>query len=230
MNLLLCEDDSSVGSLLQRGLRRQGFVVDWVQRGHEGLELALSRHYDLVILDLSLPDIDGLTVCRRLRDGNSSVPLLMLTARDTLEHKVAGFEAGADDYLTKPFAFEELIARIKALLRRARGANNPGEVLQIGDIRLDRAARMAWCDDQIVELTDREFQLLACLLEQAGRVIPRQRIIHRVWGMSADVSDNAVDVYVGYLRRKLDQHGARRRIHTVRGVGFRLEVAELGEP
>ena len=224
MNLLLCEDDSSIGHLLQRGLRREGFTVDWVQRGRQGLEMALSRHYDSVILDLTLPDVDGLTVCRELRDGNNSVPLLMLTARDTLDQKVAGFEAGADDYLTKPFAFEELIVRIRALSRRAQGVQHPGEILQAGDIRLDRAAMTVWCDDRPVELTEREFQLLVCLMEQADKVVPRQRIIHRVWGLGAEISDNAVDVYVGYLRRKLDEHCQRKRIRTVRGVGFRFET------
>ncbi len=164
--LLLCEDDSSVGQMIQRGLRKTGFEVDWVQQGYQALDLAFTGRYQSLVLDLMLPDIDGLALCRHLREQQITTPVLMLTARDSVEHKVDGFEAGADDYLTKPFAFAELLARMKALIRRS-GATDTDDVVDYGAMRLDRGAREVFCHGERVELTEREFQLLVCLAESS---------------------------------------------------------------
>ncbi|WP_078118705.1 response regulator transcription factor [Thiosocius teredinicola] len=224
--LLLCEDDSSVGQMIQRGLRKTGFEVDWVQQGYQALDLAFTGRYQSLVLDLMLPDIDGLALCRRLREQQITTPVLMLTARDSVEHKVDGFEAGADDYLTKPFAFAELLARMKALIRRS-GAADTDDVVDYGAMRLDRGAREVFCHGERVELTEREFQLLVCLAEQAGKVVSRERIIQCAWGADSDISDNAVDVYVGYLRKKMHAHCQRPFIRTVRGAGFKLDLSPL---
>lgn len=224
--LLLCEDDSSVGQMIQRGLRKTGFDVDWVQQGYAALDLAFTGRYQSLVLDLMLPDIDGLTLCRRLRAQRVTTPVLMLTARDSVEHKIDGFEAGADDYLTKPFAFAELLARMKALIRRSQ-IGEIDDVFDCGAMRLDRAAREVFCHGVRLELTEREFQLLACLVEQAGKVVSRERIIQCAWGPDSDISDNAVDVYVGYLRKKMQAHCRQPLIRTVRGAGFKLDLSLL---
>lgn len=221
MKLLLCEDDSSVGQLVQRGLSREGFRVDWVQRGQRSLDLLESGGYDALILDLILPDLDGFAVCRRVRTLHQALPVLMLTARDAVADKVGGLSAGADDYLTKPFAFEELVARIRALQRRHQ-AQDRALAHHPADLELDPDTRQAWHLGTRITLTEREFQLLDCLLARAGKPVSRERIIRRVWGLDTDISDNTVDVYVGYLRRKLADAGSPRLIETVRGMGFML--------
>ncbi|MCB1922937.1 MAG: response regulator transcription factor [Gammaproteobacteria bacterium] len=226
IKLLLCEDDSSVGQMIQRGLRKTGFEVDWVQQGYHALDLATTGQYHSLVLDLMLPDIDGLALCRRLRAQSVNTPVLMLTARDNIEQKVDGFEAGADDYLTKPFVFAELLARMKALIRRSQ-IPDIEDVIECGTMRLDRGAREVLCHGVHVELTEREFQLLVCLVEQAGKVVSRERIIQCAWGADSDISDNTVDVYVGYLRRKMQAHCQQPFIRTIRGTGFKLDLSLL---
>jgi len=177
-----------------------------------------------MLLDLLLPDSDGVEVCRRLREAGERVPILMLTARDTVSDRVAGLEAGADDYLVKPFSTAELVARIRALLRRHRD-RTPAATRRLGDLVLDSGTREVTRDGRAVHLTRREFDLLALLLDNAGAVMPRERLLTDAWGFESAVETNAVDVYVGYLRRKLEEGGEPRVIHTVRGVGYVLREA-----
>ncbi|MEY3011348.1 MAG: hypothetical protein RIT45_83 [Pseudomonadota bacterium] len=219
MRVLLVEDDAKIARLVGAGLREEGHVVDVVDRGADALEQLRWVDYEVVILDWMLPDIDGLTVLRQLRERASGVPVLMLTARGSVGERVAGLRAGADDYLVKPFAFAELVARVDALHRRAGG----GAVrLEVGDVRLDHSRRALCRGDEVVELTGREHALARALFDHPGEVRTRTELISEVWGEHYAGEPNVVDVYVGYLRRKLERLGAAARIETVRGVGFRL--------
>ncbi len=218
MRILLIEDDSKVSNFIVRGLVAEGYAVDTAGSGELGLEMAGVYQYDLVILDLMLPGISGNDVLKALRKKNSGVPLIVLTARDGLNDKVENLEAGADDYLTKPFAFVELLARIRALLRRGPiGASN---VLKVGDLELDRVARRVRRAGLVVELTGKEFALLEYLLSNAGRVLSRTMIVEHVWDQSFDGLTNIVDVYVRYLRAKIDDPFETKLIRTVRGAGY----------
>jgi DNA-binding response OmpR family regulator len=214
MKLLLVEDDKGIASFLCRGLEAAGHVVQWTMEGRAAIDLADDAAYDAVILDLMLPDLDGAEVCRRLRKAHWALPILILSARDQVGDRVGGLTAGADDFLVKPFACEELLARLAAIRRRSQPA--PAELLTI-----DRNSRIVRRGDRVVEVTAREFELLDYLLQNRDRVVSRAAILRQVWGVDAEVSDNTVDVYVGYLRRKLDLGEA---LTTVRGIGFRLSL------
>jgi heavy metal response regulator len=218
--ILVIEDEQKIRELVQSGLQEEGYTVETAADGDAGLDLATAHAYDVVILDLRLPKRDGLDVCRALRARGSAVPVLMLTARDAISDRVTGLDVGADDYLTKPFAFEELLARIRALLRRERTARPP--VLRIGDLTLDPATHVVTRGARIVDLTTREYQLLDLFLRHPGQVLSRTTIEARVWGYDFAAESNVVDVYVRLLRRKIDRGHATKLIHTVRGAGYVL--------
>ncbi len=220
MNLLLVEDDRSIGSFLRRGVENAGHILDWTLEGREAIRYADNFAYDAVILDLMLPDIDGLEVCAKLRNLRWNLPILILSARDQVQDRVKGLGAGADDFLVKPFSFDELLARLAAIQRRTAPLADQ-ESIGEGIMRLDRMARVVTHAGKHVELTAREFQLLEYLLRNKNKVVSRVAILSQVWEVDADVCDNSVDVYVGYLRRKL---GLGRRLTTVRGIGFKLDV------
>jgi two-component system, OmpR family, copper resistance phosphate regulon response regulator CusR len=220
MRILLIEDEAKVARFVERGLVAESYAVDIARDGKSGLELATTYHYDLIILDLMLPHMDGAEVLRRVRSGNGQVPVLILTARDELQEKVGRLEAGADDYLTKPFAFAELLARVKALLRR--GPVNRSSTLRVADLELDRLTLHVRRSGKRVELTSKEFALLEYLMVNAGRVLSRNMIIEHVWDQSFDGFTNIVDVYVRHLRSKVDDDHSSKLIKTVRGVGYTI--------
>ncbi|MDP9226737.1 MAG: response regulator transcription factor [Actinomycetota bacterium] len=221
MRLLVVEDESKMAALLQRGLEEEGYAVDVAGNGNDALWLAIENPYDLVLLDLMLPDIDGVETCRRLREKGSWVPVIMLTARDEIDDHVAGLDVGADDYITKPFSFAELLARIRALLRRP--AQERPSVLSVGDLKLDPARRLVTRDDTPIELTTKEFALLEYSMRNPEQVLSRTRLIEHVWDFAYDGDSNVVDVYVRYLREKIDRPFGRESLQTVRGAGYRLQ-------
>jgi two-component system, OmpR family, response regulator len=222
MHLLLVEDDARLARVLRRLLEDDRHVVDVAATGSEGLDLAESGDgVEVVILDVGLPDISGLEVARRLRRGGRELAILMLTARDTVNDRVSGLDAGADDYLVKPFAYEELSARLRALARRsAPGPRRADPVLEAGPIRLDERTRRVTVDGRPVDLSPREFSLLECLLRHPGQSLSRDQLLDQAWPFAVAVTPNAVDAYVHYLRTKLG--GAGRWIQTIRGVGYRM--------
>src|SRR5437867_6199028 len=220
MRLLLIEDDRKAARLLAKGLQEEGFVVDVAPTGEDGEEKAAVNEYDLIVLDWLLPGKDGLAVCRALRERRSSIPILMLTARDSVADRVSGLRTGADDYLTKPFAFAELLARVRALLRRSRVAQP--SVLRVADLTLDPATRRVTRAGVPVTLTPREHAILEVLMRASGEVVSRTRLAERVWDEASDVLDNLVDAHVSHLRKKIDRGMTLALIHTVRGVGYRL--------
>lgn len=218
MRILLIEDESKVASFVKRGLTAERYAVDVAADGKEGLEFAMSFQYDLIILDLMLPGLDGNAVLRRIRAVDTKVPVLILTARDAVQDKVSNFEAGADDYLTKPFAFAELQVRVKALLRR--GPVNRASTVRLRDLELDRLSQQVKRAGKRIELTTKEYSLLEYLMSNAGRVLSRNMIIEHVWDESFDGLTNVVDVYIRHLRKKVDDSYECKLIHTVRGVGY----------
>ncbi|HEX7125777.1 MAG TPA: response regulator transcription factor [Thermodesulfobacteriota bacterium] len=220
MRLLLVEDDPKAALLLERGLEEEGFVVDVAATGDEAEERAALAEHDLVILDWLLPGTPGIEVCRRLRAEGSTAPILMLTAKDAVADRIAGLDAGADDYLVKPFAFGELLARIRALLRRGEGPRAP--VLAVGDLRLDPASHLVTRGGRRVDLTPREYAILEYLMRHAGKVVSRTRLVEHVWEDETDNLTNLVDVHVSHLRKKVDRGAALPLIRTVRGRGYRL--------
>jgi heavy metal response regulator len=222
MRILVVEDEKKVASFIKKGLEEEGYAVDVAADGEEGLAMALARVHDLLILDIRLPKMDGLRVLQALRQDHVTAPVLLLTVRATIEDKVLGLDAGADDYLTKPFAFQELVARVRALLRRRAEADPT--VLQIGDLRLDPARRLVCRGGEKIDLTPREFALLDYFMRNPGRVLTRTMIAEHVWDYSFDTSTNVIDVYVNYLRKKIDTARAPRLLHTVRGVGYVLKA------
>jgi len=224
MRVLLIEDDRKAARVLAKGLQEEGFVVDLAPTGEDGEEQATVNEYDVIVLDWLLPGKDGLAVCRALRGRGVSTPILMLTARDNLADRVSGLSTGADDYLTKPFAFAELLARIRALLRRSRLAQPA--VLGVADLTLDPANRRVTRGGVPVALTSKEYALLEVLMRNADEIVSRTRLVERVWDEASDVIDNLVDVHVSHLRKKIDRRGSVPLIHTVRGFGYRLGLPD----
>lgn len=222
MRLLVVEDEPKVATFIKKGLEEEGYAVDVAADGEEGLALGLAHVHDLIILDIRLPKLDGLRVLQALRQDQVTAAVLLLTVRATIEDKVLGLDAGADDYLTKPFAFQELLARVRALLRR-RAEVEP-TVLCLGDLRLDPARRTVTRRGQRIDLTPREFALLDYFMRNPGRVLTRTMIAEHVWDYSFDTSTNVIDVYVNYLRKKIDSGREPKLLHTMRGVGYVLKA------
>jgi two-component system OmpR family response regulator len=220
MRLLVVEDELKMASLLRRGLIEEGYAVDVARTGDDALWMAQAAEYDAVVLDLMLPGIDGIEVCRRLREDGLWAPILMLTARDAVEDRVAGLDAGADDYLPKPFSFAELLARLRALVRR--GAAERPAVLEVGELRLDPATRRVWRGDTEIRLSGKEFAILETFMRRPGQVLSRYHLLEHAWDYGYENRSNVVDVYVRYLRDKIDRPFGRDSIETVRGVGYRL--------
>ena len=220
MNVLLVEDDPAVRGAVERALRHAGHQPALATDGVRALEQATAVPYDAVVLDLGLPGLDGLEVCRRLRASGNQVPVLMLTARAAVAERVAGLDAGADDYLVKPFALDELLARLRALERRAPATGQTRGQLRFGDLVLDRDAMTSARGSREIQLSRTEYQLLELLLASQGKVLSRDVIFDKVWGYDFGPESNSLDVYIGYLRRKLEANGEPRIIHTVRGVGY----------
>ena len=225
MRVLLVEDERSVLAYLKRGLEENGYAVETAVTGREAIDWMEAANFDLIILDLLLPEIDGLTVCRELRQRGARVPILMLTARDTVDDRVAGLDAGADDYLVKPFAFRELVARLRALSRRA-GEIPRSTVLQVADLTLDTATRQVRRGGRFIQLTAKEYAVLECLMRQPRYVLTRAMIVEQVWSHESYMQSNIVDVYVRNLRRKIDDPFDVKLIQTVRGSGYRLAVED----
>ena len=220
MRALVVEDEIKMAGLLKRGLEEEGYAVDLAHRGQDGLWLATENSYDVILLDLMLPDLNGLQVCRRLREDGNWSPVLILTARDAVVDRVTGLDAGADDYLVKPFSFSELFARMRALGRR--GAVQRPAVLRVGDLVLHPDGRRVSRAGTPIELTAKEFALLEYLMRHPGAVLTRSRLIEHVWDFAYDGDSNVVDVYIRYLRQKIDRPFGRESIETVRGSGYRL--------
>lgn len=219
--VLVVEDDRAVRESLDRALRLSGYEVTLASDGFQALDAAAEHEPDAILLDLMMPGIDGLEVCRRLRASGNHTPILVLTARDAVADRVAGLDAGADDYLPKPFALEELLARLRALLRRL-SPDDGDDQLRVADLSLDLRRREATRGDRTIALTKTEFDLLELLLRNAGIVLAREVIYDRIWGYDFGTGSKSLDVYIGYLRRKTEQDGEPRLIHTVRGVGYSL--------
>lgn len=224
MRVLLVEDVPRMAALLKRGLEEEGYAVDVAQDGPSAVWQATESGYDAIVLDVMLPGFDGFEVCQRLRRAERWAPVLMLTARHDVADRVRGLDAGADDYLTKPFSFAELSARVRALIRRG-GAARPA-VLEVGDLRLDPATRRAWRGEVELALTAKELALLELFLRHPGQVLSRTRILEHVWDFAFDGVSNVVDQYVAYLRRKVDRPFGREDLETVRGAGYRLRADE----
>ena len=220
MRVLVVEDEIKMASLIRRGLRSEGLAADVAINGEDALWMAAATSYDAVVLDVMLPGIDGFETCRRLRGENIWAPVLMLTARDAIEDRVAGLDGGADDYLTKPFSFAELLARLRALARR--GAIERPAVLEVRDLRLDPAARRAWRGEQEVSLSAKEFRLLEVFMRHPGEVLTRYQLLEQAWDYDYENRSNIVDVYVRYLRDKIDRPFGVSQLETVRGSGYRL--------
>jgi len=218
--ILLIEDEEGIADFVKRGLIYEGYRVDVAYDGQQGLEMARDTPPDLVILDWMLPGLDGLEVCKRLRAA-SDVPILMLTAKEDVSDRVQGLDAGADDYLVKPFAFDELVARIRALFRRATPASHP-EILRFADLTLDTGTHRAQRGDRFIDLTAKEYELLELFMRNPRRVLTREMIFDRVWGYDFGGESNIIEVYVRYLRQKTEENGEPRLVHTVRGVGYVL--------
>jgi DNA-binding response OmpR family regulator len=220
MRILVIEDEEKVASFIKKGLEQSAYTVDWAPTGEDGLELARVNEYQAVVLDLMLPGKDGLTVVREMRARGLTSPVLALTARNTLEDRVAGLDSGCDDYLPKPFAFDELLARLRALLRRSSGQKTPQ--LEFCGIVIDPVTRRVTRDGKPIELTNKEYALLAMLIRHPGQVFTRTAIMESVWGYDFDNSSNVLEVYMNFLRKKIDTNYTKKLLHTVRGVGYVL--------
>lgn len=221
MKILVVEDEKKVSSFIKRGLEEESYEVDTAYDGEEGLKLALDNLYDAIVLDWMLPKQDGLSVLKELRANKRSTPVLMLTAKDTVEDIVAGLDSGSDDYLTKPFAFAELLARVRALLRRSE--MDRGAELRFADLRIDPVTHKVWRSDKEIDLTAKEYALLEYFMRNPNQVLTRTMIADHVWDYTFDSFTNIIDVYVNYLRKKIDRDADKKLIHTVRGVGYILK-------
>jgi two-component system, OmpR family, response regulator len=222
MRTLVIEDDAKLVRALRRGLEQEGYTVATAESGEQGLALALDGEFDAIVLDVMLPGLDGFMLCEQLRAEARWTPVLMLTARTSVSDRIRGLDDGADDYLTKPFDFGELLARLRVLIRR--GPVPRGHIVQVGDLRVDASTRIATRAGHQVELTAREFDVLVALAQNPGHPVSRESLLAHVWSDEPEVSDNLVDVYIGYLRRKLESPTGPRLIRTVRGKGFLLDV------
>jgi heavy metal response regulator len=222
MRLLVVEDEKKVASFIKKGLEEEGYAVDLASDGETGLTMSLDGVHDLIILDINLPKMDGLSILRELRNKKVKTPVLLLTVRAAIEDKVIGLDTGADDYLTKPFSFQELLARVRALLRRRAEAESP--LIQVADLTLDPATRFVSRGNQEIELTAKEFSLLSYFMRNPGRVLTRTMIAEHVWDYDFDPMTNVIDVYVNYLRKKIEAGSEPKLIHTVRGVGYVMKV------
>jgi two-component system OmpR family response regulator len=222
MRVLVVEDDARIAAFVVKGLKQNGFAVDHARDGERGLDLALHVTYDVAVLDLMLPKLDGLSLLRQLRQKKHTMPVLILSARSNVDDRVLGLQSGGDDYLTKPFAFSELLARVQALIRRATHATEPGH-LSAGDLKMDLFAREVTRDGRQIELQPREFALLELLLRHSGRPVTKTMILEHVWDFGFDPQTNLVDVLVHRLRTKVDKDFAVKLIHTLRGVGYVLK-------
>jgi two-component system OmpR family response regulator len=220
VRVLVVEDDVKMAGLVRRGLVEEGLAADIARTGDDALWMAQATEYDAIVLDVMLPGTDGFGVCQRLRESGTWSPVLMLTARDAVEDRVAGLDAGADDYLTKPFSFAELLARLRALVRRAP-VERPA-VLEVGDLRIDPATRQAWRGDAEIRLSSKEFSLLETFMRRPGQVLSRYQLLEHCWDYAYENRSNVVDVYVRYLREKVDRPFGRDSLETVRGAGYRL--------
>jgi heavy metal response regulator len=223
MRILVVEDDKGAARFIKKGLSEEGFITDVVSGGEEGLYMATTEIYDLIILDVMLPEINGFEVLRAIRQKGVSTPVLFLTAKDEKEDIIHGLDLGADDYLVKPFAFAELLARIRAVLRRGQTGDQMQKLI-IGDLVLDRVARQARRNDKIIELTAKEFQLLEYMMRNAGQILTKTMILDRVWGYDFDTQSNIIEVHVNRLRAKVDKDFSTKLIHTVRGVGYVIKT------
>lgn len=221
MNVLIVEDEKKTANYLRKGLQESGFIVDAANSGNDGLYLALSKEYDLIILDIMLPECDGWSILTAIRKVGKKVPVLCLTARDSVDDRVKGLELGADDYLVKPFAYSELLARVRCLLRRSQTIQP--EVIQVADLELDLVKCKATRSGQKLDLTQKEFLLLSLFVRRKGEVLPRTFIAEQIWDMNFDSQTNVVDVAIRRLRRKVDDPFPNKLIHTVRGIGYVLE-------
>lgn len=221
MRILLAEDEAAIGNFMKEGLEEEGYSVDVAVNGRQGLEMAIDNldEYDIFLLDWMMPGVSGIEICRAIRKENKTVPIIFLTAKDTLDDTVFGLESGANDYLKKPFAFEELLARIRVLLRNKEGHNS---IFKAGNIRLNAEAHSVTKDDMHIELTQKEFALLEYLLRNKGKVCRRTRIIEKIWDIHFDKDTSVIDVFINALRKKLDGPGKESFIQTIRGVGYRV--------
>ncbi len=222
MRILVVEDEAGIANFVRQGLTEAGHAVDLARNGREGLEYALAVDYDVLVLDIMLPGMDGLTLLQELRHRGDKTPALMLTARDTVDDRVAGLDAGADDYLVKPFAFPELLARVRALLRRP--PLQTGTILRVADLQMDTAKREVRRNGRLIDLSPREYAVLEYLMRHPNQVLTRTQIGEHVWNLDFYNESNVVDVYIGYLRRKIDKGERLPLFHTVRGVGYRMSA------
>jgi two-component system, OmpR family, response regulator len=220
MRVLLVEDEAKMAALLHRGLRKEGMAVDVTEKGEDAVWMASAHPYDVIVLDVILPGIDGFEVCRRLRREGNATPILMLTARGEVRHRIEGLDGGADDYLVKPFSYRELLARLRAVARR--GPIERAPELRVGELRLDPAARRVWRGEREISLSAKEFALLEALMLRAGDVLSRLELLEHAWDYAYESRSNVVDSYIRYLRRKIDGPFGTESIETVRGVGYRL--------
>jgi DNA-binding response OmpR family regulator len=221
MRILIVEDEKKMASFLERGLKEEHYAVDIAYDGEKGWEYAMTNEYDLLILDWMLPKMSGVELCHKFRKEGKITPVLILTAKDSVEDKIKGLDQGADDYLTKPFSFEELLARIRALLRRPPHITDK-TVLQCANLKLDLIKRQAWAGEQEIALSQKEFALLEFLMRHAGEVVSRTAIAEHVWDLHFDPMSNTIDVYINFLRKKIGETPSKSKIETIRGTGYRL--------
>lgn len=221
MRILIVEDDQKLGTFLQKGLKEENYAVDVCRNGNDALYYAQVYNYDVIVLDLMLPGKDGMSVCRELRENSILTPIIMLTAKDTLEDKISGLSKGADDYLTKPFSFAELLARIRALFRRNQ--DYKGDILKVGDLKMDLIQRKVTRGGKEISLSGKEYALLEYLMRNKGRIVTEWMILEHVWDMNYEGTSNVVNVYINHLRKKIDHGEKIKLIHTLRGYGYKID-------